>query len=130
MFVFEQAENNQVISVGTHTGFRLHSKVGEDLTNGTIVLKLEGFTAKTTDLYLFVDKGWRNLNDSNVEITDEGKTITLKNISITPINFFYFHFNNVTVASGTYTLSITVDADGPGNIKTPSDPLTYQYTVN
>ncbi|MED4455964.1 hypothetical protein P9251_20580 [Metabacillus fastidiosus] len=117
------------MSVGTHTGFRLHSKVGENLINGTIVLKLEGFTAKTTDWYLF-DKGWQNLNDSNIEITNEGKTITVKNISITPDSFFYFHFNNVTVASGTYTLSIIVDADGSGNTKIPSDPFRYQYTVN
>lgn len=101
--------------------------------NATAVITLEGVVADDKD-DIFTDgnstpKPWHNL--LNTHLSNGGSVITIEGIN-QPSNYSSaIQLTNTTVpsVSGTYTISVVVDADGPGTEYLPSEPATITLTV-
>ena len=115
-------------TAGNKPGIRLYYYPGEDIVNGVITINLEGFTAKHTDYYH--DGRWNQFNASNVDISNNGSTVTIKDVTFNAGGSFDFQFDGVAVTAGSHTLTVVADADGDDGTKLSSNPSVFEYIAN
>lgn len=106
---------------------RLAYYAGENLTKGTVIFTLpDPFCAEDLkDTVQIGTTGSRLLLPA--EISDNGKTITLQNVTINPTSPVTLNLLNKSLPlAGSYSFKVSADADGYQPNKTPSSGVEYE----
>ncbi len=98
------------------------------LTNGTVVITVEGLTIDTDDIHT-INSGWTQVPAS--VISGNGTTATFTNVNEPLNSWLAFQLNGVTVPSisGDYLVSVSLDVDGSDTEYAPSDSKTIILRV-
>jgi|GEM_PF-5021788 len=106
-------------------GVYIHVNPQEDLTDGTLVVHLpEGIHATTNDIYWVIEDD-NNLTEDM--ISDDGRTITIPNITLSADYGFMVQLLDQELSEDTpYILSVQIDDDGDGTVKSMSPKVTYE----
>ncbi|OXM82700.1 hypothetical protein CF651_29775 [Paenibacillus rigui] len=111
------AHTKQLNAGSTAANIRFDFFPGETIVNGVMVLNFEGITVDTNDQY---NAGsWNKYTSS--QISNGGHTVTLTGVNrVSKQDIAFMLYNKVIPAPGTYYITCTIDADGPGNTRTES----------